>query len=263
MHYAYMMSNYFSESSNSATTEPTNSGPSVSDGEGNGSSQTEVLAVTDTITTTVTPNSSPISIATDPEMINHSSHTSSAPSATTVIPLVGSTSSASQEPPIAVTDEESALDRRASAPNNTSITIVASVIGGSIFVLLHIVILAIVIYLCYRAKKPGKTNDVTNENQSSEMDQATVGYGSVLYTRATPNLCTNSANADSDRRSYDSSYYTLPIDNIHRVPPVVLDRNPAYGCQEQSEVEDAYESSSINKRLGKVNSYTKILPPTP
>ena len=196
-------------------------------------------------------------------MINHSSRTSSAPSATTVIPPVGSTS-ASQELPIAVTDEESALDRRASAPNNTSITIVASVIGGSIFVLLHIVILAIMIYLCYRAKKPGKTSDVTNENQSSEMDQATVGYGSVLYTRAMPNSCTNSANAeDSDRRSYDSSYYTLPIDNIHRVPPVVLDRNPAYGCQEQSEVEDAYESNSINERLGKVNSYTKILPPTP
>ena len=256
------MSNYFSESSNSATTEPTNSGPLVSDGEGNGSSQTEVLAVTDTITTTITPNSSPISVATDPEMINHSSRTSSAPSATTVIPPVGSTSSASQELPVA-TDEESALDRRASAPNNTSITIVASVIGGSIFVLLHIVILAIVIYLCYRAKKPGKTNDETNENQSSEMDQATVGYGSVLYTRAMPNSCTNSANADPDRHSYDSSYYTLPIDNIRRVPPMVLDRNPAYGFQEQSEVEDTYESSSINQRLGKVNSYTKILPPTP
>ena len=235
----------------------------ITDGEENVSSQTEILLpVTDAITTTITPNSSPISVATDPETINHSSHTSSAPSATTVIPAVGSTSSSSQELPI-TTDEESALER-ASAPNSTSIAIVASVIGGSIFVLLHIVILAIVIYLCYKAKKPRKTSDVTNDNQSSDTDQSTVGYGSVLYTRATPNSCTNSANADTDRHSYDSSYYTLPIDNIHRVPPVVLDRNPAYGCQDQSEVEeDPYESSSINKGLGKVNSYTKILPPTP
>jgi hypothetical protein len=186
-----------------------------------------------------------------------------------VTPPVGSNSSSSQELPVA-TNEEATLtpERVSAAPNSSSITIVAaSVIGGSIFVLLHIVILAIVIYLCYRAKKPRKTSDVTNvesimNNLSSETDQSTVGYGSVTYTRATPQSCTN---ADTDRYSHDSNYYTLPIDNIRRVPPVVLDQNPAYGyrCQDQSELEDPYTSTSINKGLGIVNSYTKILPPTP
>jgi hypothetical protein len=171
---------------------------------------------------------------------------------------------------VATNEETTLTPERVSAPNSLSITIVASVIGGSIFVLLHIVILAIVIYLCYRAKKSRKTSDVTNvesdsvmNNQSSETDQPTVGYGSVLYTRATPHSCTNNANADTDRRSHDSNYYTLPIDNIRRVPPVALDRNPAYGCQDQSELEDPYASNSINRELGMVNSYTKILPPTP
>ncbi len=251
------MSNFSAESSNttSATTEPANSGRSITDGE------EILLPVTDSISTAVTPNSSPISAATDSE-INHSSRTSSAP---TVTPPVSSNSSSSQELSVTTNKETTLTPERVSASNSSSITIVASVIGGSIFVLLHIVILAIVIYLCYRAKKPGKTSDVTNIESvtNNETDQPTVGYGSVTYTRATPHLCTNNANADTDRHSHDSSYYTLPIDNIRRVPPVVLDRNPAYGCQDQSELEDPYASTSINRGLGKMNSYTKILPPTP
>ena len=219
-----------------------------------------------TTTTVISPSSSPISMATDFENeINHSSHTSSA---LTVTPSVGSTSSASQELP---TNETTLNPEGASAPNSSSIPIVPSIIGGCIFALLHIIILVIVIYLCYRAKSGQKSDAakvesvVNNPSMTSETDQPTAGYESI-YAQAVPTntqLCTNT-NAepieDTDQYTYyESSNYTLPID-IHGV---VLDRNPAYGCHDQFELEDPYASNSINKGLDKMNSYTKILPPTP
>lgn len=254
------MSYCFTES---ATTQPTNSGSVVPDpdGEENGS-LTQTSPVTDA--TSATASSSPIGIvATDSETINHSSRTSSLPTVTPSI--IGGTSSASQELPGTNDETTEATPEAVGAPNSSSITILASVIGGSVFVLLHIVILAILIYLCYRAKKSGKTSDVANvENASNERDQTSAGH-EYMYVRATPHSCTNANSElieDTDQHIYESSNYTLPI---HGSLLVDVDQNPAYGCQDQYEQEDPYTSNSINKGHDEklMNSYTKILPPTP
>ena len=198
-------------------------------------------------------------------MVNHSSRTSSAPST--------SSTSHHQESTELPTNE--LTPEAANAPDSSSITIiVALVLGGSIFVVLHIVILAAVIYLCYRAKTSGQTSDVAKNATVEpvvsnlglcETDQQTVGYESI-YAQATPHLYTNATaiDSDTDQHTYESSNYTLPIDtHVHGALPVVLDQNPAYGYHNYFELEDPYVSNSINKGLDKTDSYTKILPPSP
>ena len=251
----------FTETSNSTTTQPTSaSSSSVPDGEGNGS-QTQ-LPVTASVA--ITSNSASSSSATDSENNSASSTLSvSTSNVTPSLPSIGSNTSTLELP---TTGETTALSpEEASAQNSSSISVtVVSIIAGCIFALLHIVIPAVVIYLCYRART-GKRSVANAEsvvnNPSSEANQPTV-YESI-YVQAVPISCTNINEPvdleEADQHTYESSNYTLPID-IHGTLPMVLDRNPAYGCNDQFELEDPYASNSINKGL---NSYTKILPPPP
>ena len=261
----------FTETSNSTTTQSTstNSSSVKPDGEGNNGSQTEPPTITTDSIANITPNSSPISAVTDSDNNHSASMRTSSVDSSTMTPVSSSSTAFTQKLP--TTGETTALFlEESSAQNSSSISItVVSVIAGCIFVLLHIVILAIVIYLCYRAKTRQKSGVANVEsvlnNRASETNQPTV-YESI-YARAVPTSCTNISEPvdleEADQYTYESSNYTLPV-GIHGALPVVFNQNPAYGCNDQIEFEDplAYASNSVNKGH-KTNSYTMILPPTP